>query len=574
MDSWNFLKDLLVLLAAAVLFGALFERARLNAILGYLFAGTLVGPGMLGLVPAGERIAAIAEIGIALLLFTIGLEFSVRRLLALGRVALLGGVLQIAATIAAVAAAASALELPIAAGVALGAILAPSSTAAVLRLLRERGELDTVRGRNALGILLLQDAALVPLVLLITSLRSTGDADGSAMGTVLRALAALALFGAGVDLASRFVMPLLFRALSGVRSRELFVVMAMALCLGAAYAAHAVGLSPALGAFVAGVLLAESPFSAQLRSDVGGVRILFVTLFFTSVGMLADFEWLADHFLLAAGVTGALLGGKALVVFAVLRLLRVGRGPSLSSGLLLAQGGEFSFVLAAMAAEGGGLIDRDTFQLVSTCVLATLFATPFLVAAAPFAEERLRAGGSAPDPDSAAGGDGAHGLAHHHIVVGFGPAGRRVVESLRERGERVVVLELNPQTVERARNAGLLAEVGDASQAEVLEHCGVGTAASLVVTIPDHDAATRIIEQARGLAAGLPIYARARLRRHMPEMLRAGADLALDEEDQVGLALSAEICRRHELRLAGVQPDRDGELREAEAAADAPSQPQ
>ncbi len=392
--EWEFLKNLLVLISGAVVLGLVFERLRLNAMLGYLLAGTLLGPGAFGIVSEQESVEMIAELGVALLLFSIGLEFSVRRLLDLGKIALVGGTLQVVLTITLVAGFCMAIGLPVTTSIAIGAVIAPSSTACVLRLLRDRGELDSIRGRNALGILLLQDAALVPLVLVMTSI--AGPATFSTiMVNIGTALGVAVMFVIGIWILSKSLLPALLGTSTKVKSRELFVLLAVAIFIGAAWAAHLMHLSPSLGAFAAGVLLAESPFATQIRADIGGVRILFVTLFFTSVGMQADLQWLSQYWYIAIGVTVLMMAAKAGIILGVLAMLRAPAGPAFATGIVLSQAGEFSFVLSGMAL-ADSVISGYTFRLFVTASLASLLATPFLVALAPQIGRKYRAmfGGS------------------------------------------------------------------------------------------------------------------------------------------------------------------------------------
>ncbi|MFH1417633.1 MAG: cation:proton antiporter, partial [Planctomycetota bacterium] len=275
MDIWTALLDVLILLFAALALGALCERLGQSAILGYLLAGTLLGPNALDAMPNHRAVSAIAELGVALLLFTIGLEFSWRRLRNLGPIALAGGTLQVVLTGAVAAGICSVLGLGGPASVAVGAMIALSSTACVLRVLAGRAEIDSVHGRNALGILLLQDISLIPLVLIITALG--GEGSMAQMGWEMgRAIGGAAVLIAVFYVLFNYFVPLVLSTEATARSRELTILLAIVTVVGAAWAAHRVGLSPALGAFVAGMLLAGSPFAIQIRADVASLRTLFV----------------------------------------------------------------------------------------------------------------------------------------------------------------------------------------------------------------------------------------------------------------------------------------------------------
>ena len=557
MNLWTALLDVVVLLAGALLLGAVCERLRQSAILGYLLAGTLLGPNALDCMPSHKAVASIAELGAALLLFTIGLEFSWRRLRSIGPIALGGGTVQVVATGVVVAGACVALGLSAAAALAVGAMAALSSTACVLRLLISRAEIDSVHGRNALGILLLQDIAVVPLVLLITVLGTQGS-GGQAGWQAGQAIGAVLVLAGALYAILKYVIPHLITAAEATRNRELPILLAIATAFAAAWAAHRVGVSPILGSFVAGMLLAESPFAVQIRADVASLRTLFVTLFFSSIGMVADPAWVFDHALLVLVVVAAIIVCKAGVVFGVARLFRVGPGQSAATAICLAQVGEFSFVLAEIARERS-VIDGELFKLSISATVATLFLTPYLVGLAPrlsMAVGRFaaRGGRGSWGPDQAV--DRPDGqLRGHLVLIGFGPAARRVVEALPPvHASRLVSVELNSKTAAMARSRGLASYVGDATRPEVLEHVSVQTAACVVVTVPDPAAARLVVQRVRLLAPQTPVIARARYNRYRQDLLQAGATIAVDEEDEVGQRLASvvrEVLRTTEPPSAG-----------------------
>ena len=540
MNLWTALLDVVILLFAALLLGTLCERLRQSAILGYLLAGTLLGPNALNWMPNHEAVAIIAELGAALLLFTIGLEFSWRRLRSIGPIALGGGTLQVVITGAVVASACVALGVNGRSSFAVGAMAALSSTACVLRLLAGRAEIDSVYGRHALGILLLQDVALVPLVLLVALLGDGGS--GAQLGWEAgRELGAALILTAAMYLLLKYVMPRLITAAESARNRELPILLAIATALGAAWTAHRFGVSPMLGAFIAGILLAESPFAVQIRADVSSLRTLFVTLFFSSIGMVADPLWVFDHALLVLAAVAAVVLCKAVVMFGVARLFRSSPGQSAATAICLAQVGEFSFVLAKIARDSG-LIDSELFKLSMSATVATLFLTPYLVG---LASRLATAVGRRSARSRGAARPAAHAdsrLSGHVVIVGFGPAARRVAEGLQPLcGSRLVVVELNSKTAAVARSYGLRTYVGDATRSEVLEHVFVQTAAAVVVTIPDPAAARQVVERVRLLSPETPVIARARYHVYRQDLIQAGAAVAVDEEDEVGRCLASVI---------------------------------
>ena len=558
VDPWTALLDVLILLLAAMLLGALCERLKQSAILGYLLAGTLLGPNALNLMPTHRAVSAIAELGVALLLFTIGLEFSWRRLRGIGPIAVGGGSVQVVLTGALAAGACLLFGLGGRSAVAVGAMIALSSTACVLRLLVSRAEIDSIHGRSALGILLLQDIAVVPLVLVVTALGGEGPVSAGQIGWDLgRAVGVAGLLVVALFVVLNYFVPLLLGAKEAARNRDLPILLAIVAAVGAAWTSHKLGLSPALGAFIAGLILAESPFATQIRADVASVRTLFVTLFFSSIGMLSDPGWVLEHWATVAAVIAVIVLGKAVVTSGVVHLFGYSPGHAVATGVCLAQAGEFAFVLAEVARHGQ-VIDGGLFDLIVAATIGTLFLSPYLVAVAPRlanivgrlttrASQRLERAHEAPTQPGAQWNG-------HILIVGFGPAGRRIAEALmQEYKSLLVVVELRPKSADVARTYGLRTCIGDATRAELLEHVHVGTARAVAVTLPDPAAARQVIEQVRALAPQASIVARARYHVYRWELMIAGAETVVDEEDEVGVRV-AEAVRKTLQSPAGPDP--------------------
>ena len=546
MNLWTALLDVLILLLAAMLLGSLCERLKQSALLGYLLAGTLLGPNALDWMPNHTAVATIAELGVTLLLFTIGLEFSWRRLRSIGPIALGGGTAQVLLTGGLTAGVCLALGLGGRPALAVGAMIALSSTASVLRLLVSRAEIDGVHGRNALGILLLQDIAVVPLVLVVTALGGEGQGSVAQIGWEMgRAAGVASLLVAALFVVLNYLVPLLLGAREAARNRDLPILLAIVTVVGAAWASHKLGLSPALGAFIAGLLLAESPFATQIRADIASVRTLFVTLFFSSIGMLCNPAWVLEHWATVTAVVAAIVFGKAIMISGVARLFRSSPGHAVATGICLAQVGEFSIVLAEVARHGQ-LIDGGLFELIVASTIGTLFLTPYLVAAAPHvarAVGRLSAGRPhalswQPEPST----EPTAKMSGHIVIVGFGPAGQCVARALEQDHQApVVVVELNARSADVARGYGLRTYIGDATSPEVLEHLCVGAAKVVAVTVPDPGAARQVIEGVRSLGPDTSIIARARYHRYRSELALAGAVAVIDEEEQVGLQMASAV---------------------------------
>jgi CPA2 family monovalent cation:H+ antiporter-2 len=534
MTIWETIAKLVLLLTAAVALGAAAQRLKQSPMLGYLVAGTVLGSALFDrdmLIPWGE-------VGVSLLLFTIGLEFSFARLRRMGGVALAGGALQVVVTLI-VFALLFAVRYPLGTSVAWGAIVTVSSTAIVLRILVARAELDSVSGRTALGVLLLQDIAVVPLVLSLTVL-SHGGTPGEVLLQIGRSVAAAGGLVAVFYLLFYQLIPGLLMRGGVFADRELVILLAIILALGSAWAAHSLGLSPALGAFLAGMLLAESPFASQIRSDIGSLRTLFVTLFFTSVGMLAEPSWFLANWAEVIGWLGLVFVGKTLVVLAIGLAFRMHPAHALATGIALAQVGEFSFVLASEA-HRGGLITDHLFSLAVSVTIMSMFFAPYMVTYARPAARRMvalvsRGRGSLPEePDTPSDRDG------RVFVVGFGPAGRKVARALLEQGVSPHVVELNPVSVKAARRMGLEVHVGDASQPDIISHLGIDNACVLVVTVPDPGSARRILQNIRTRTPAASVIIRSRYHIATSELWDLGAAFVVDEENVVGRELARQV---------------------------------
>lgn len=539
MGTGSFLQDLVVTLTAAVLVLLPSRRLRLPSAVGFMLTGILIGPGGFGLVSDPHHVEILADIGVAVLLFMIGLEFSLARLKEIWRAFLVAGPLQVVGTITAIAA--LLLLLPVGAtlpeAIFAGMLITLSSTAMILRLLGERGETHAPQGRLLLGVLLFQDVAIVPMLIAVPILAGTSRL-AMGPGLLLGVGAIVALF-----LLARYGMPRLVNAVIRSGVRELYVMMAVAVCLGASLLTGALGLSPALGAFLGGLLVSESEYSHQVVAEILPFRDLFSSVFFISIGML-----LAPATLLSmAGPVGGWLvlsmAVKASVAGLIVRLLGFPLRIAVIVGISLAQVGEFSFVLARIGLEQGLLSAVQSQQFIAVAVIS-LILTPFLLKGAAWAGEHMGMSSVAAAP-AAVPGDGAERpLRDHVIVVGYGVNGRNVARVLREVGVPYVVLELDTAIIRRAREGGERVQFGDVSRPEGLRDCGVDRAAVVVLAISD-PAATRFgVHQARQSNPRVYIIARTRLVAEVKELYRLGADEVIPEEFETSIAILARVLRR------------------------------
>jgi CPA2 family monovalent cation:H+ antiporter-2 len=538
MDTWNALARLVALLGVAAGLGVVLRRLGQNAVVGYLLAGVLLGPTGIGLIGRAQELREMSELGVALLMFAIGLEFSLARLRQIGKVAIFGGLAQISLTLLAAAAILRFAGIGVNESFVLAAAIAMSSTAVVMRVLMDNAELDSRHGRTAVGILLTQDVAVVPLLLASDALAENLSGPESLSRFALK-IAGITVASGLVWAAMRYVAPTLFAQALLARVRELPVIVAACACLGAAAAAHAAGLSPAIGAFAAGVVLAESPFALQMRADLTPLSAVFVAAFFASVGTMVNLTSARQTgyaVLAAAAVLVLKTVIAAAVVWAFQRSLRV----AVATGMALSQVGEFTFVLADNA-NRDGLVNTADLEFLVAVSLLTLVATPYVIGAAPKLTAALRRR----IPARHRAGLESKQEAHHWdrvIVVGYGPAGQQVVSALQKARIDFLILEFNPNTVS-AFSATLPIELGDATQPEILSHIGIGQCRAMVITIPDPAASRVIIERATRMAPETPVIVRARYQQYAPMLKQAGADATVNEEEIVGTEMARQVLQ-------------------------------
>ena len=531
MQIWSVITDVVILLATALLLGVVAQRFRQSVVVGYLVSGLLLGPGVLGVIDDPATIRTFAELGVVMLIFSIGLELPAARIRSLGAAALLAGSLQVVATTVLLALIAKLTGATWSTAWALGLVVAPSSTACVIRLLEQRTELDSTHGRTTVGILLLQDAALVPLILVMSLLGGDpAEAPGYALLSSFARMAGLILL---LYLVVRFILPHALDRATASRNRELPLLLAIVVVLSAAGAAHALHISPVLGAFVAGILLAESPYALWIRADVGSLRTVFLTLFFASLAMLDDISWVYAHYHWLLISVPVVLLFKTLVVIAVTRVSGLPLRASIAAGLCLAQTGEFSFVLTQIGTDNGVLSD-DWRQLIIATTVIALLVTPYLVRVATRVAYL-------PETAKSRQVDRAQALRDHVVVIGFGPAGQAVHQALVGRVPMVLV-DLNPRAARAAPHPDTVFVTGDATQETVLAHACVDHSRAVVVTLPDHHCALRIIELVGAMAPHTAIFARARSNRYAHQLKESSTDV-VDDELATGNLLAERLGR-------------------------------
>lgn len=503
--------ELALISAVAAVLAVILARFRLPTVAGLLLAGALIGPHALGAVTSVHAIELLAEIGVVLLLFSIGLEFSLERLRHIfGQVAI-GGLLQLALTFGATFGIAVSVGLTPEVATLLGFMFGLSSTAIVLRGLAERRELDAPHGRFIVGTLLIQDLAVVPMVLIVPLLAPIA---GQPQGDIGMALLKAAAVVAGTLLFARMIVPPILAWIDSSKSRDVFLLAVLAICIGTAFLTSLAGLSLALGAFLGGMVVADSPYGHRALGDILPLRDLFVSIFFVSLGMLFEPEVvLAEPLLTLALVAGFMLGKGFLATLAAMAMRFPARVAWLA-GVGLAQFGEFGFVLAKLG-ESSKLIDHATMSPILAAGIISMFLTPLLVRLAPHitAGERLLAplekliGVKAID---VADDERESAQRDHVVVIGYGVAAQILIATLKGRQIPYLVLELDPERVRKAASRGEPVFYADATSPEALGHAHLESARALVVLISDAHAAHRIVDVARELAPHVPTWVRTR----------------------------------------------------------------
>ncbi|HIV65487.1 MAG TPA: cation:proton antiporter [Candidatus Mailhella excrementigallinarum] len=517
-------------------------RLRLPSIVGLLITGVLCGPTAFGLVENVKAVELLAETGVVMLMFTIGLEMSGAELSRLKKPVFLGGTAQVAATIL--------IFLPVSLlsghsaseGIFFGCIAALSSTAIVLSLYQQKAQSESPQGRLSLAVLIFQDLAIVPMMLLVPLL--SGQQNAGAAELLLSGARTVAILGGGWILA-KHVLPRLMLMIVRSRSRELLLIGTLGLCLAIAVGTAWLGLSLSLGAFMAGLLLAESEYSLSVVEGVLPFKMIFTSLFFISIGMLLDVDFAFTHVGPILLLALALLLFKTLAALAAMLLLRYPLRVCLMAAMSISQIGEFSFVLARSGVDAG-LLDNLGYQVFLASSILTMVATPFMMGAAPAAAGKIASlfggRGSRGEAEQAAesSGGAAGDMRDHLMIIGFGIGGKHLARTARKAGIPYVVLEMNPDTVSRYRDSEPIHH-GDASDPMTLEHYGVKHARVLAVVISDSAAVRGVIDSAHRLNPGLNIVARTRFVSEEAELRRLGAQAVISEDFETSIEIFAQV---------------------------------
>ena len=538
MHELDLLRDMVVVMGSAIVVVAVLSRMGLPSIAGYILTGIVVGPRALGLIADLNQVEFLAEIGVVLLLFSVGLELSLDRLRALWRAVLIGGGLQVAVTTGLVTGIGVAVGLSVGSALFLGCVVSVSSTAVVLRGLTARGELEAPHGRLAVGILVFQDLCVVPMVLLVPFLAGDAGSTTDALQTTATAIAVLA----GVLAAAALIVPRVLVLVARTRERDLFVLSIFLICFGTAWVVSLSGVSLALGAFLAGLVVAGSQFRHQALSDIIPAREIFAALFFVSVGMLLDLSTVRDGLPEIVGLLALILFCKLVIVTGTALLLESPMRVAILSGAILCQVGEFSFVLLGVPAAQGILPEAFAQNLLAAIILSMLITPVFISLAPHMATKAARIPWLNKVLDAEpAGFDSVVTDQGHVIVAGYGPTGQSICQALRRAGHLYIVVDINPDNVHAAHDHGHRAVFGDVTQREVLEALGCHHAKCVLLLISDYRAARLATAVVRTISSSVPIVVRARFAADIAGFEEAGATRVISAEEAASTALHHEV---------------------------------
>ena len=520
------------------------HRLRVPSIVGFLVTGLIAGPHGLALIQADREVEILAEVGIILLLFTIGIEFSLKSLLQIKRSVLVGGSLQVGLTLTAAFAIARYFGTPANQSIFIGCLAAVSSTAIVMKLLQERDETHTPQGRTALAILIFQDIAIVPMMLITPLLANqASDLSNALILLLAKGVAMIAVVVVG----ARYVVPVILSQVLRTRSREVFLLSVLAICLGVVWLTSRFGVSLALGAFLAGLIVSESESSHDALGHITPFRDVFTSFFFVSVGMLLDFHVLLQKPLLIVGLTLGVLVAKGIIAGGVTWILGYPLRTAILAGLTLSQVGEFAFILSKTGIEHG-LLSDDSYRLFLAVSVVTMAATPFIISGAPRAADAVL---RLPLPNRLVLGfrrivQTQHlDQSNHIVIVGFGLNGRNVAKAARATDIPYVIVEMNTEIVRIARSNGEPIFYGDAVHDAVLRHVNVKSARVIVVAISDDAAARRIVAAAHALNPAAHIVVRTRHVAEVEPLYRAGANEVIPEEFETSVEIFTRVLMEY-----------------------------
>jgi len=541
MNELLIIQDIVVILLVALPIIFLFKKINLPSIVGFLIAGMIIGPFGFNLIKSVNQISVMAEIGVMILMFTIGLEFSLSQLIRIKRFLLVAGGFQLVITIVLSIIIFSFLGIEINQAIFFSLLVSLSSTAIVLKILSDKDELESPHGKISIGILIFQDLAIVPMFLMLPILSGFGT-----LGAGDIALNLIIAFGvlAGLLFLARFLMPLIVYQIANMRSREAFTIGVILLLLGTAYLTHLFGLSFALGAFIAGLILSETEFNHQVVSDIIPFRDAFNSIFFVSIGLLLNLQFVLNNVMMISMLTLGILLLKTIVIVATVYFMKYPLRIGILTGLGLAQIGEFSFVLA-QAGLNFKLFPDDFYNSFLATTIFSMILTPLLIKFSPF----IAGKSSVFEKDKKHNENYLENLHAHVIIAGFGLNGSNLARVLKETGIRYVVTELNPDTVKREKAKGQKIIYGDISKEEVLKAVNIDKANTIVYAISDPAVSRRSLMLAKKLNPHIYALVRTRFITEVDELKKLGADDVIPEEFETALQIFRKVLEQYHIPL-------------------------
>ncbi len=540
----EFLSSLVIIFGVSSVVVFVLGRLNIPSLVGFLIAGVILGPHGFEFVRDVHVVEVFAEIGVILLLFTIGIEFSLAKLIRMKKAVIAGGGVQLLLTIGLTAAVVYVVTGQAGMSVFFGFLIALSSTAIIFKMLSEKGETDSPHGRVMIGMLIFQDLCVVPLMLLTPALSGDGV---NAMDIMIK-MAKACVIVAAVLLSARWVVPGLLHQIVRTKSRELFIITIILLCLGIALLTSKFGLSLALGAFLAGIVISESEYAHQATSDILPFKDSFIGLFFVSIGMLINIGYMSQHCLMIVGAVALIFGLK--FITGVIAALMTGAPPRISihAGLGLAQIGEFSFVLA-IAGQSAGIITDEFYQVFLSSSVLTMIMTPFVFNAAPGISSWISSRRLVKKMAGFSEITERNGLPEkregHVIIIGFGLNGKNLAKVLKEAEIPYIVLEMNSDTVLEMKKKGEPIYYGDGSSKEILDKLSVGSARLLVIAISDPSSTRRIVAIARHESPGIYIIVRTRYLSEVDDLRALGADEVIPEEFETSIEIFSRVLYKY-----------------------------
>jgi len=540
MNEFKIVEDIVIILLVSIPIIFLFNKIHVPSIIGFLIAGMIIGPYGFKFITDTSEIKVMAEIGIMLLLFTIGLEVSFSRLMQIKKYLLFAGGLQVFGTIIIASITMIIFGFSPKESIFIGIVISLSSTAVVLKIISDKGELQTPHGKIALGILIFQDLSIVPLSLLILLLGSSGRLSITDIAIEL-----LITFGIAVAIIviSKYLMPYIVHQIARIRLKEVFTAGIILLLLGMSVLTHKLGLSFALGAFIVGLILAESEYSHQIISEIQPFQSVFNSILFVSIGLLVNLQFIAQNYLTIAGFGFGVLFLKAIIIIGIVLLMKYPLRIALIIGLGLAQVGEFSFILAE-AGFSSNLINDYYFNVFLSVIIFTMILTPFIFNLSPFV-----AGKTSSLPTSDGHKNDKERLSDHVIIAGFGLNGRNLARVLKETGIKYMVIEMNPDTVKKEKAAGENIIYGDAARQEILHNAHIETARLIVFAISDPNATRLALKTSKTINPAVYTLVRTRYVSEIDGLKRLGADIIIPEEFETSLQIFRKVLEKYHVPL-------------------------